>query len=133
MAENRPPNRPVYPRARSSESYPNDRERANKARQAAEALFAPKPKPRVGEDAASAVRPAVERRKLAVIPMPPPTVPDRPDPAADGDAASAADREIPADHLSRIRTWLKYGMTIAEVAAVYGVRTDEIERILRQT
>jgi uncharacterized protein (DUF433 family) len=34
--------------------------------------------------------------------------------------------------VARIRTWLRYGMTIAEVAAVYGVEADEIAHILRE-
>jgi transcriptional regulator with XRE-family HTH domain len=33
--------------------------------------------------------------------------------------------------LSRIRAWLKYGMTAAQVAEVCGVSPSEIERILR--
>jgi hypothetical protein len=34
-------------------------------------------------------------------------------------------------HFARIRTWMTYGMTIAEVAAVYGLAVDELARILR--
>ena len=40
--------------------------------------------------------------------------------------------EIPASQLARIRTWVKYGMTVAQVAKVYGVPVDEIERVLRK-
>jgi hypothetical protein len=32
----------------------------------------------------------------------------------------------------RIRTLVKYGMTVAQVAQVYGVATGEIARILRE-
>jgi hypothetical protein len=32
-----------------------------------------------------------------------------------------------------IRVWAEYGMTAAQVAAVYGVAVGVIERILRQT
>ena len=41
-------------------------------------------------------------------------------------------REIPRSQFARIRTWLNYGMTVAQVAEVYGAAVGEIERILRQ-
>jgi hypothetical protein len=41
--------------------------------------------------------------------------------------------EIPSSQFARIRTWVKYGMTAAQVAGIYGVAVDAIERILRQT
>ena len=41
-------------------------------------------------------------------------------------------REIPSSQFARIRAWAKYGMTAAQVAGVYGVAVDAIERILRQ-
>lgn len=40
--------------------------------------------------------------------------------------------EIPRSQFARIRTWVKYGITAAQVAGVYGVAVDVIERILRQ-
>ncbi|HEY1798387.1 MAG TPA: transposase family protein [Stellaceae bacterium] len=40
---------------------------------------------------------------------------------------------IPAADVARIRTWRKYGMTVAQVAEMYGVAPDEVERILRRT
>jgi len=33
---------------------------------------------------------------------------------------------------ARIRTWVEYGMTTAQVAAIYGVGIEVIERILNQ-
>lgn len=39
-------------------------------------------------------------------------------------------RSIPASHVKRIRTWLIYGMTIKQVAQVYGVPVSAIERLL---
>jgi DNA-directed RNA polymerase specialized sigma24 family protein len=109
------PNHSAYRRARSGElSFPVDRERALRARQEAEALFAPKPQPRVAEKAAS------------------PTAPRASDPLAAGDALPQPVRQIPADHAARIRTWLRYGMSIAEVATVYGVQVGEIERFLQR-
>jgi hypothetical protein len=38
---------------------------------------------------------------------------------------------FPPAHFARIRTWMRYGMTIAEVAAVYGLAVDELARTLR--
>lgn len=38
--------------------------------------------------------------------------------------------EIPSSQFARIRTWVKYRMTTAQVAGVYGVAVDVIERIL---
>jgi hypothetical protein len=39
---------------------------------------------------------------------------------------------IPSSQFGRIRAWAKYGMTVAQVAGIYGVAVDVIERILRQ-
>jgi hypothetical protein len=41
-------------------------------------------------------------------------------------------REIPRSQFVRIRTLVKYGMTVAQVAKVTGVDAGEIARILRQ-
>ena len=41
-------------------------------------------------------------------------------------------RKIPRSQFVRIRTLVKYGMTAAQVAEVYGVDAGEIARILRQ-
>jgi group I intron endonuclease len=38
---------------------------------------------------------------------------------------------IPASQVAPIRSWLKYGMTAAQVAEMYGVGGDEVERFLR--
>jgi uncharacterized protein with HEPN domain len=40
--------------------------------------------------------------------------------------------EIPVSQFARIRAWVKYGMTAADAAQVYGVAVEEIERILRK-
>jgi hypothetical protein len=42
----------------------------------------------------------------------------------------ASTPSISPAHFARIRTWIRYGMTIAEVAAVYGLAVDELARIL---
>jgi hypothetical protein len=41
-------------------------------------------------------------------------------------------RKIPRSQFVRIRTLVKYDMTVAQVAKVYGVDAGEIARILRQ-
>lgn len=124
MIGNQPPRRSGYGRDDSARPYPDDRERMSRARQAAEALFAAKPpvtekpsihqpdrQPRVLETALPAPVPR-EVSEAAVSPEPPML------PAA-----------IPAVHVARIRSWVKYGMTFAQVAEVYRVPVDEVARI----
>jgi hypothetical protein len=41
-------------------------------------------------------------------------------------------KRVPVSHLARARTWLKYGMTIGQAADIYGVSESEIERILQK-
>jgi hypothetical protein len=41
-------------------------------------------------------------------------------------------RGIPVSQFERIRTWVKYGMTVPQVAQFYGVAVEEIKRILRK-
>jgi hypothetical protein len=40
-------------------------------------------------------------------------------------------QKIPASQFGRIRTWLKYGMTIAQVAELYGATVGDVESILK--
>ena len=42
-------------------------------------------------------------------------------------------KNIVESQFARIRTWVEYGMTAAQVAAVYGVAVDVIKGILRKT
>jgi hypothetical protein len=42
-------------------------------------------------------------------------------------------REIPASQFGRVRTLASYGMTRAEVAELYGVPVDRVERIINGT
>ncbi len=46
--------------------------------------------------------------------------------------APPARRAIPRSQFAGIRTWVKYGMTVTEVAEVYGAAVGDIERVLRQ-
>ncbi len=41
-------------------------------------------------------------------------------------------REIAPSQFARIRTLVKYGMTVGQVAEVYGAAVGEIERILHK-
>ena len=41
-------------------------------------------------------------------------------------------RQIPVSQFGRVRTLTSYGMTRAQVAELYGVTVDEIDRILRR-
>ncbi len=43
-----------------------------------------------------------------------------------------ATRAVARSQFARIRTLVKYGMTVAQVAKVYRVADDEIARILRR-
>ena len=50
--------------------------------------------------------------------------------AAPVDPEPRTTRQIPRSHHARIRTWVEYGMTVPQVAEVYGVNVGVIERIL---
>jgi hypothetical protein len=39
--------------------------------------------------------------------------------------------KIPRSQFPRIRSWVKYGMTVRQVAEHYGAEIDEIRRIIR--
>ena len=41
--------------------------------------------------------------------------------------------QIPRSQFSRIRSWVKYGMTVRQVAEHYGTEIDEIRRIIRNS
>ena len=110
----------------------DDRERITSARLAAEALFTPKR--RAVDPSASASVPSAEQpaRKPRVLPiLSPAPVRDEEVPAP-VDPEPRTTRDVPRSHHARIRTWVKYGLTISQVAEVYGVAVGVIERILRQ-
>jgi hypothetical protein len=110
----------------------HDRERITSARRAAEALFTPKPQSverSVSDPVPSAEQPTRKPRVLAIL-LPAP-VRDKEVPAP-VNPEPRTKRQIPRSHHARIRTWVNYGMTISQVAEVYGVAVGVIERILRQ-
>jgi hypothetical protein len=108
----------------------DDRERVTKARQAAEALFTVKPP--VSTPSVSDTPPADQSvRKPRVLRIIPPS-PVRHDEAETPVAPAPPTREIPRSQFGRIRALARYGMTVAQVAQVYGVAVGEVEHILRQ-
>jgi hypothetical protein len=120
----------VLNRWEKSNPRDDDRERVSRARQTAEALFAPK----------------LQVAEPTVLGTLPPGDPPARKPRVLGISSPAARREaveppvsaelriapeVPASQFARIRSWVKYGMTPAQVAKVYGVSAGDIERIIR--
>ena len=111
----------------------DDRDRITKARREAEALFTSKPS--IRESAVSHPQTPVEQaaRKPRILKALS-TAPVR---HQEGTAQVSTEPpitpiHIPSSQFARIRAWVKYGMTAAQVAGMYGVAVDAIERILRQ-
>jgi hypothetical protein len=110
----------------------DDRERITRARQAAEALFTPRPQvvERSAADSLPSTDQPVRKPRVLGISSPAPArleeikAPVAPEPQATP--------EIPRSKFARIRSLIKYGMTVSQVAKVYGVAVGQIERILRQ-
>jgi hypothetical protein len=107
----------------------DDRERITRARRAAEALFTAKPAVRGPSvaDAAPADQSARKPRVLGIVPAMPVRheevkAPVSPEPQPTG--------AIPRSQFARIRALVKYGMTVAQVAEVYGIAVGAVERIL---
>jgi hypothetical protein len=115
--------------------YPSDddRERIARAREAAEALFAAKPAIAEAAPVPTGPEPAPPVRKPRVLSAVPP-LPAHPDPppAPRGRRQPRPRALVPRSQHARIRTWVEYGMSAAEVAEVYGTAVGEIERILRK-
>lgn len=120
----------------------NNREKINRARQAAEDLFKPARRIAETESPAAPADDAVPaelsgRRQPRIFNLPPrvfpaveaevPAAPKlmRPRPAA------KRSRAVPASQIGRVRTLTRYGMTPAQVAELYDVTVAEIERIIK--
>jgi len=116
------------------QSRGDDRERITRARQAADALFTSKPP--VGEPLApESVTPGDHQsaRKPRVLRIIAPAAPVRHEEVvAPVSRKKQVKPKIPVSQIARIRAWTKYGMTVSEVAEVYGVAAGEIERVLRR-
>jgi hypothetical protein len=109
----------------------DDRELIKRARQAAEALFTSKSPVSGSSDPASppADQSARKPRVLAIAPVASVRREDAETPVI---AEPPATHEIARPQFARIRTLVKYGMTVAQVAEVYAAAVSEIERILRK-
>ena len=103
------------------------------ARQAADALFRPNIRPRTHangtDDRTSRARPtSAAARVLRAVEAARPNL-EHIVVAAVAATTSAAP-SIPPSDLTQIKTWLKYGMTIAQVAQVYSIAIRDLERLL---
>jgi hypothetical protein len=109
----------------------DDRERISRARQAAEAQFTSKPPVSGPSDQASPPgdQSARKPRVLAITPSAPVRYDECEAPVIPKPQAT---REIARTQFARVRTLVKYGMTVAQVAQVYGASVSEIERILHK-
>ena len=105
-------------------------EHINKARQAAEALFAPKQQ--IGPTPACVPPDSTDARKPRILSAR----------TAHGTASEQTKvpveleplrpcYQVPASDLTRIRTWLKYGMTVCQVAKMFKVDAGEMKSILK--
>jgi hypothetical protein len=124
----------------------NNRDKIDRAREAAEALFKPagdgndrEPLQATGNNAGSAEphpeqQPRRQPRIFTIAPRLPATAdaeaPPKPKPAPRGQPAQRRRAAVPPSQIGRVRTLATYGMTTAQVAQLYGVAVDEIERIL---
>ena len=108
-----------------------DRERITRARQAAEALFIAKPPVSIPSVQDPAANQSPRKPRVLRVTSPPPTSVEELKASVIFEPATTA--SIPPGHFARVRTWMRFGMTIAEVAAVYGLAVDELARVLRNT
>jgi hypothetical protein len=120
---------------------PHDREQVNRAREAAEALFAPKKQVERTEVPTSTpiAPPQIEHpasrtpRIIAISATTPAAVIVGPstDPKPKSRRQSSRRRvKVPATQHVRVRTLASYGMTLAEIADLYGVPVDVIDCIV---
>jgi hypothetical protein len=124
----------------------SDRERVDRARQDAENLFRPRQQGASADAQASATNGPSSaedqpRRQPRVFMIPPAvpmsaangTAPAGPEPIRRQRAVGGETRKIPASQFGRVRALASYGMTSAQVAELYGVGVDEIERIISRS
>jgi hypothetical protein len=121
-----------------------DDQRINRARQLAEDLFKPRQQtiradaPTSAPNAASSAGHQPRRQpRIFMIPSLVPMnaakveAPTEPKPIQQSAVIRRETREIPASQLGRVRALTSYGMTREQVAELYGVTVDEIERVTR--
>jgi hypothetical protein len=120
---------------------PNNRDKVNRARQAAEQLFKPAPVnseqdlPSPSGNNSAPGEP--QRRQPRIFTMPPrvavntePEGSAKPKPAPRPAVARRRAAIVPPSQFGRVRALATYGMTLEEVADLYGVAVEEIARIL---
>jgi hypothetical protein len=118
----------------------NSRDKIDRARQAAEALFRPtsrntdKEPPAVTDKNAAATEPQQQRqpRVFSAPPRRPVSVQTEnpPEPVQQKMPPRRRTAAVPSSQIGRIRALATYGMTHEQVADLYGVTVDEIERVL---
>jgi|HubBroStandDraft_6_1064221.scaffolds.fasta_scaffold40733_4 hypothetical protein len=126
--------KPLLSRRRPLSPREDERERITRARRSAEALFTTK-RQVTKQSSVSESLPSVHQspRKPRVLKALPPTPVRHEEGQAPVESQERITSEIATSQFARIRAWVKYGMSVAQVAGVYGVAVDVIERILRQT
>lgn len=117
---------PEHPH-RQPEFRGDDRAQTISARQAAEALF--KPKPAVSEPSVFASAESVKARIPRVLPALPPATIRRETVDTPAVPEQSTAPVVPVKKLVRLRTLLKYGMTVSQLADLYSVPVETIERI----
>jgi len=111
----------------------NDEPEIKRVRQAAEALFAPKrlvTEPAGPVSTPSGDQEARKPRILRALGVQPTRAEEPQFPPIRQSRRST--RQLAARNLPRVRTWLKYGMTVQQAAKVCGVSVSEIERVLQR-
>jgi hypothetical protein len=123
----------------------NHHEGINRAREAAEDLFKPQQQTTRAEvpisapaaTSAAEQQPRRQPRIFTISPSAPTIVakvapPAEPKPIPPRAPIRRETREIPASQFGRVRALTNYGMRRAQVAELYGVTVDEVERVIRQ-
>jgi|SRR4051812_11054339 len=116
--------------ARQSCARHDDHERRTSARQAAEALFTGNREAIDGmrEDPRAIGKSA---RKPRVLPVLPTAAAPHEELYTPNHTKHQIMPKIASSQFARIRTWVRYGMTLRQVAEMYEVDVEEIESILR--
>jgi len=80
-------------------------------------------------EAPSSAGQSARKPRILSISAPPPVHHEKIEPAVS--PKGELPPTVPRSQFARIRTWVKYGMTLSQVAQLYGVDVGEIERCLR--
>jgi len=119
----------------------NNRDKLDRAREAAEALFTPTQESKdrelpeaTGSNAGSTEQQSKRQPRIFTIPPQRPATAEaetqpKPKPSP-REPATRRRGAVPPMQIGRVRALATYGMTTAEVAELYRVTVDEIERVL---